>query len=102
MGENVGALRGWRGWRKLRVPCPRASRWAIVPSPCDSSSLLETLTEPATSAMTGPTRPPAADPGRAKKFRQAAFVYLHSGLLYEPDPYTICRLALLPTPPSCA
>jgi hypothetical protein len=46
--------------------------------------------------MTGPTRPPAADPDRAKKFRQAAFVYLHFGILYEAGAYTMWRLGLLP------
>jgi hypothetical protein len=33
---------------------------------------------------------------RATKFRQAAFVYLHFGILYEAGAYTMWRLGLLP------
>src|SRR5262245_65084965 len=33
---------------------------------------------------------------RAAKFRQAAFVYLHFGILYEAGAYTMWRLGLLP------
>src|SRR5687768_11325195 len=33
---------------------------------------------------------------RATKFRQAAFVYLHFGVLYEAGAYTMWQLGLLP------
>jgi hypothetical protein len=41
-----------------------------------------------------PSHPPSA---RARKFRQAAFVYLHVGILYEAGVYVMAREGLLPT-----
>jgi hypothetical protein len=37
-----------------------------------------------------------APPPRARKFRQAAFVYLHVGILYELAVLTVARAGLLP------
>lgn len=36
------------------------------------------------------------DPARARKFRQAAFVYLHVAILYEASAYAMWRHGLLP------
>lgn len=38
----------------------------------------------------------AHDPVRARKFRQAAFVYLHVAILYEAAAYAMWRAGLLP------
>ena len=38
----------------------------------------------------------AHDPARARKFRQAAFVYLHVAILYEAAAYAMWRHGLLP------
>jgi len=38
----------------------------------------------------------AHDPARARKFRQAAFVYLHVAVLYEASAYAMWRHGLLP------
>lgn len=43
-----------------------------------------------------PSSAAAADPGRARKFRQAAFFYLHVGLLYEFVVFVLWRRGLLP------
>ena len=40
--------------------------------------------------------PPSHDPLRTRKFRQAAFVYLHVGLLYEFVVYVIWRAGFMP------
>jgi hypothetical protein len=40
---------------------------------------------------------PTHDPARARKFRQAAFVYLHVAILYEAAAYAMWRHGLLPT-----
>jgi hypothetical protein len=47
--------------------------------------------------MTPLIRPVAHDPARARKFRQAAFVYLHVALLYEAAAYAMWRAGLLPS-----
>lgn len=47
--------------------------------------------------MTSPTRPAPHDPARARKFRQAAFVYLHVAILYEAAAYAMWRHGLLPS-----
>jgi FtsH-binding integral membrane protein len=47
--------------------------------------------------MTSPTAPTPHDPARARKFRQAAFVYLHVAILYEAAAYAMWRGGLLPT-----
>lgn len=39
----------------------------------------------------------AASPARARKFRQAAFVYLHVAILYEAAAYAMWQNGLLPT-----
>ena len=46
--------------------------------------------------MTPLFAPNAHDPARARKFRQAAFVYLHVAILYEAAAYTMWRAGLLP------
>ena len=46
--------------------------------------------------MTPPSAPNAHDPARARKFRQAAFVYLHVAILYEAAAYAMWRAGLLP------
>jgi hypothetical protein len=46
--------------------------------------------------MTSPNAPRAHDPARARKFRQAAFVYLHVAILYEAAAYAMWRHGLLP------
>jgi len=46
--------------------------------------------------MTTPSAPKAHDPARARKFRQAAFVYLHVAILYEAAAYAMWRAGLLP------
>lgn len=46
--------------------------------------------------MTPPNPPTAHDPARARKFRQAAFVYLHVAILYEAAAYAMWRHGLLP------
>jgi FtsH-binding integral membrane protein len=40
--------------------------------------------------------PISHDPARARKFRQAAFVYLHVAILYEASAYAMWRHGLLP------
>lgn len=54
----------------------------------------------APAAATAP-RPPAPGPGeptaRDRKFRQAAFVYLHVGILYEAAAWAMARNGVLPT-----
>jgi hypothetical protein len=47
--------------------------------------------------MTPLFQPTAHEPARARKFRQAAFVYLHVALLYEAAGYAMWRHGLLPT-----
>jgi hypothetical protein len=47
--------------------------------------------------MTPASAPHAHDPARARKFRQAAFVYLHVAILYEAAAYAMWRAGLLPT-----
>ena len=44
-----------------------------------------------------PDATPRHPPGRVLKFRQAAFVYLHVGLLYEFAVLAIWQVGLLPT-----
>ena len=39
---------------------------------------------------------PAAEAARTRKFRQAAFVYLHVGILYEAAVYAVWRAGALP------
>lgn len=39
----------------------------------------------------------AAESGRERKFRQAAFVYLHVGILYEAAAYAMAQNGVLPT-----
>ena len=48
--------------------------------------------------MTAPIAPPAIAhaPARARKFRQAAFVYLHVAILYEAAAYAMWREGMLP------
>ena len=46
--------------------------------------------------MTPPSAPNAHDPARARKFRQAAFVYLHVAILYEAAAYAMWRAGMLP------
>ena len=46
--------------------------------------------------MTPPSAPAAHDPVRARKFRQAAFVYLHVAILYEATAFAMWRAGLLP------
>jgi hypothetical protein len=46
--------------------------------------------------MTPPSAPRVHDPARARKFRQAAFVYLHVAILYEAAAYAMWRGGLLP------
>jgi hypothetical protein len=41
--------------------------------------------------------PVAHDPARARKFRQAAFVYLHVAVLYEAAAYAMWRGGILPS-----
>jgi hypothetical protein len=50
---------------------------------------------PATAA--GPGSPDPAAERRALKFRQAAFVYLHVGILYEAAAYAMAENGVLPT-----
>ena len=38
----------------------------------------------------------ALEPARARKFRQAAFVYLHVAILYEASAYAMWRAGMLP------
>lgn len=47
--------------------------------------------------MTSPSAAKTRDPARARKFRQAAFVYLHVAILYEAAAYAMWRHGLLPT-----
>lgn len=46
--------------------------------------------------MTPPPSPTAHDPARARRFRQAAFVYLHVAILYEAAALAMWRAGLLP------
>ena len=47
--------------------------------------------------MTPLFTPAAHDPARARKFRQAAFVYLHVAILYEAAVYAMWRHGVLPS-----
>jgi hypothetical protein len=47
------------------------------------------------TTLTAPTSI-AHDPARARKFRQAAFVYLHVAILYEASAFSMWRHGLLP------
>ena len=47
------------------------------------------------TTLTAPTSI-AHHPARARKFRQAAFVYLHVAILYEASAYAMWRHGLLP------
>jgi hypothetical protein len=47
------------------------------------------------TTLTAPTSI-AHNPARARKFRQAAFVYLHVAILYEASAYAMWRHGLLP------
>jgi hypothetical protein len=44
-----------------------------------------------------PAAAPRHPPGRSRKFRQAAFVYLHVAILYEAAAYAMWQNGVLPT-----